>query len=214
MPQISSYADGASARFAVPLHNKQATATVDGSAATISSQGDFSVTLASAPAAGAKVVITFTAVTPVKPGVTLLAQSATAVSVTGTLTETVFAAIPLLARTIGENGMLRVTMLWSYTNSANSKTLRTKLGGTSFFTSQPTTTVAARVVLELRNRNSLTSQVSFNATTTLALGTSGAANATYSIDLSVDQTLQITAQLAATGEVITLEGYTVEAVNP
>src|SRR5213079_2421852 len=52
----------------------------------------------------------------------VLAQSAVAASVTGTLTETVLATIAIPAGAMGVNGAIRVTALWSYTNSADTKT--------------------------------------------------------------------------------------------
>lgn len=62
MATLTERAKAGQTAFSLPQHNKAATATVNGSAATISSQSDFGVVLASAPAEGALVVITYTPV--------------------------------------------------------------------------------------------------------------------------------------------------------
>src|SRR5688500_6060251 len=82
----------------------------------------------------------------------VLAQSAVAASHTGNTTETTLATVTVPANAIGANGRLRVTSLWSHTNSANSKTLRVRFGGaagTIYTSLTVTTTLSTRVLSEV-----------------------------------------------------------------
>ena len=146
------------------------------------------------------------------PGV--VAQSGTASSVTGTTSETVLATIPIPAGALGINGVLRITALWSYTNSANNKTLRINFGGTTWFNQVQTTTASAQGMTMIRNRGSVTSQVGYAISAGSAFGSTSVANATAAINMAVAQNLTITGTLALGTETITLEGYTVEILNP
>lgn len=143
----------------------------------------------------------------------LLAQSAVPSSVTGTTTETVLATIPVPAGALNVNGSLRISSLWSYTNSANTKTLTVKLGATSFLNVAPTTTASFQSMNIIRNR-AINSQVSFVASALSSFTTSNGAPTTGAIDMSAAQNITFTATLANSGETITLEGYTVEILNP
>jgi hypothetical protein len=145
----------------------------------------------------------------------VLAQSAVAASVTGTLTETVLATIAIPAGAIGVNGGIRVTSLWSYTNSADSKSLRSRFNGTNIGTSFSVTTSAQmHHQFTLWNRGAANSQV---ATTpiTASYGTSGNSPATSTIDTSASVSLTLTGQINANAgsNTITLESYTVEIMN-
>lgn len=143
----------------------------------------------------------------------VLAQSAVAVPHTGTTNETALATIAIPAGAMGANGSLRITSLWSYTNSANNKTIQVKLGGTAFFTAINTTTASYNDQTIIRNRT-IATQVSHLANAGSRIGTSGSAPTTGAINMAVAQNLTLTATLANTGETITLEGYTVEILNP
>jgi|GEM_PF-2577904 len=149
-------------------------------------------------------------------GVYVLGSGATSTSVTGTTSETALATISVPANVMGTNGILRVTSQWSYTNSANNKTLRTRLGGlsgTSFWGRVLTTSAGIRVQQEIQNQNSANSQIAFNAGSQSWDITSGAA-ATGSVDTTSTQSLVLTAQLANSAETITLERYLVELIIP
>jgi len=146
------------------------------------------------------------------PGI--LAQSAVAASVTGTLTETVLATIPIPAGAMGVNGMLRVTALWSYTNSANTKTARYRLSGQSLGFVAVTTSSSSKTQAEIANRGALNSQVSGVGALVLPFTNSASAVQTFAIDMSVSQNITLTGLLTNVGETITLESYTVELLNP
>ena len=146
----------------------------------------------------------------------VLAQSAIAASITGTTSETVLATVTIPGGTMGANGTLRVTTLWSYTNSANNKIPRIRLGGlagTLIFSLTATTTGMYRDQREIHNRNAQNSQVFWgNTSSGGGWGTTVGTVSTGSVDTSASQDLVFTAQLANTGETITLEYYLVELV--
>jgi hypothetical protein len=141
------------------------------------------------------------------------AQSAVAASVTGTLTETVLATIAIPAGAMGVNGVIRVTTVWTVTNSADSKVLKTVLGGAVFNNFGVTTTVSVHNYCEVRNRGVVNSQVAYQQNGT---GTASSGNALLAVDTSVAQNLTITGTIGANAgsNTITLEGYTVEILNP
>lgn len=136
----------------------------------------------------------------------VLDQAATAGnSVTGTASETTLATINIAAGAMGANGKIEVNADFSYTNSANAKTLRIKLGGTTLWSGTPTATTGLAVRLTIRNRNAANSQ-RWRAQHVLSSGTWGDSSGTAAIDTASATTITITAQLANTGETITLEG--------
>lgn len=141
----------------------------------------------------------------------ILAQSGVASSVTGTTTETTLATITIPGGMMGQNGMLRLTTLWTLTNNANSKTLRGKLGGGTFFAPVNTGNGSYNGIATLRNRSSA-SQVFLSAGNPTIAGGAGGPAVTLAIDTTVDQPLLITAQLASATDTATLEGYTVEVL--
>jgi hypothetical protein len=149
------------------------------------------------------------------PPIRILGQSAVAVPLTGTVNETVIVSVPIPAGCMGPNSRLRASILWSYTNSANNKTLRVRLGGaagTVHHSLTMTTTVAYRLQMEIANVNSMASQKGA-PTMTGGWGTSTGAIATGAIDMTVDQTLAIIGTLASAGETITVESYLVELIG-
>lgn len=58
--------------------------------------------------------------------------------------ETTLATVSVPANSMGPNGSVIVTAVWSYTNSANVKTMRGRFGGTTFYQTQPTVTASRR----------------------------------------------------------------------
>lgn len=148
----------------------------------------------------------------------VIGQSAVKVSKTGDTSETVMATITIPAGAMGPNGALRVTSLWSFTNSGNAKRLRIRLGGiggTVFFDTNAYTAQEAAVDLArtITNRNSEASQVSRGGTSTGAGGTTSIP-ITGTVDTTVAQDLVLTCQLSNSGETINLESYSVELLVP
>ncbi|MFD2271823.1 hypothetical protein ACFS07_13325 [Undibacterium arcticum] len=146
------------------------------------------------------------------PSTITLAQSAVAVSVTGTLTETTLASVTIPGGVMGLNGSLRITTLWSCTNNANNKTFNVRFGGTSICSNTSMNSSVAYIDRRvLHNRNSLISQVAMPGANG-GSGNSTVALVTMTKDTSVDQLLTITMALANTGDTVTLESYTVEVL--
>lgn len=150
-------------------------------------------------------------------GIRLLAASPTAVPHTGTTAETVLATVLIPGGAMGPIGRLRVISLWSYTNSANSKTMRIRLGGIAGLqvAAQVSTTTATVQTWQLiRNVNAENVQKMFNASSPVPFQTAAtAALVTGAVNTAVDQNLVFTATLANTGETITLEDYMVELIR-
>lgn len=139
----------------------------------------------------------------------LLGASAVAAAVTGTTAETVLATVTVPAGAMGPSGGLEIRSSWTVTNSANSKTLRTRLGGlagSQFQTLGLTTVVTAADVRRIRNRGNAASQVGSAPANASGINVgSGSAHATAAVDTSVAQDLVLTGTLALATESITLE---------
>lgn len=147
----------------------------------------------------------------------IIAHSAVAAALTGTTAETALASIAIPAGAMGANGVIRVTTEWSYTSSANNKSLRTRLGsglsGTMFDLIVPTTNAFQRRQCDIKNRNAQNAQIAPPSGYVAGFGTSTGTPLSGTVDTSAAQTLAITGQLANAGETITLESYIVELAH-
>jgi hypothetical protein len=141
----------------------------------------------------------------------VLAQSAAALPKTGDTAETTLATVTVPAGALGPNGTLRITTLWSNTNSANNKTFKVKLAGTAYGSLVSATTVITRDQRMIHNRGTASSQIGMPGTVG-GFGSSGVAAVTSAIDTSQSQDITFTAQLALGTETITLESYLVEVL--
>lgn len=151
------------------------------------------------------------AVSPAAVGIIVLGRSAPDASATASTNEETLATVAVPANAMGPNGRLRITTQWSYTNSANDKTFRVKLGGSLVSATIQTTTTWARIQSEVINRNSASSQrVPTQGTGFTGLGSAGTASATIAVNTTQAQDLTITGQKASAGETLTLESYLVE----
>lgn len=143
--------------------------------------------------------------------VVVLARSAAPVSHTGDTNEFTFASVTIPAGRLGPNGVLRITRTWTMPNNANTKTLRGKLGATTFFVlalaAGVVTTTAQHLI---QNRASAASQMGTNQDSSSGVGSTASGLVTAAIDTTVDQTLLLTGQLGAAGDTLTLESYLVE----
>lgn len=148
------------------------------------------------------------------PCTIILGSSGAAAGVTGTTSETQLASITVPAGAMGKNGAVGITTLWSYTNSANGKTVRVRFGGPSgvaYQTLVATTTATLQTQTIIINNNSTGAQKAFTGLT-LPYATSTSALTTSSVDTTAATTIYISGQLASSGETITLESYTVELI--
>jgi hypothetical protein len=146
-------------------------------------------------------------------GYDVFAQSAVASSHTGNTTETTLGTINVPARAMGANGRLRITALFSYTNSANVKTLRFRFGGVIAAIGTQTTTNIYRAQIEIANRNSVSSQIVSFAGTGAGWGSNTFGSTSLTVDTDDNAAISITGQLASSGETVTLESYTVELMS-
>lgn len=148
--------------------------------------------------------------TGVASAASVLAANAVAVSGAADTVENTLATISIPGGSMGPNGQLRVTAIFTVTNSANAKTLRLKLAGTTMSSVQVTTIATQLSFALIANRNATNSQVANNAFNMRA--DSSGAVVTAAIDTSATQSLTITGQKALAGETLTLESYTVEVI--
>jgi hypothetical protein len=144
----------------------------------------------------------------------IIAQSAVAVSGAADTNENTLATITVPGGAMGPNGVLRFYTLWSFTNSANTKTGRARLGGiggTAFMSWAQTAFVSANFFMGgIFNRGAANQQIGqplSGSSFTIAFG---GACVTGAVDTNQDQTLVITGQKALAGETFTLEAYLAE----
>lgn len=145
----------------------------------------------------------------------VLGRSAVAVSCPADTTEDILATITVPANSMGANGMLRITTLWSFTNSANLKTMRVRFGGASgtqyVLLSFNTALTASYSQILIGNRNATDSQVGPMAGST-SFSTNANSPITSSVDTTAETSIVLSGQKASSGETITLEMYLVELI--
>jgi len=155
--------------------------------------------------------------------IVVLGSSAVAASAPADATEDILATVNVPAGVMGASGWLRLTSLWSFTGSTNSKTMRARLGGIggTAYLSAATTTAGHVSLYDRRiiaNRALTNSQVGLQTTLltgqTVVDGFSTAASLTSAIDTTALTTLVFTGQKATSGETLTLDSYLVELIIP
>lgn len=146
----------------------------------------------------------------------VLAQSGTAVPLTGSTSETTLATVTIPGGLMGPNGSIEVDVSVSFTANTNLKTLNIKLGGSLIggFGRSGATETGARTNVIVQNRGSQSSQIISQPTATSIIY--GVFTVTYpatlSKDTSTDQTLTITGTLANSADTITLERYSIKVL--
>lgn len=141
---------------------------------------------------------------------------AKAVQVThaGDTAEFTLATLTLPDNTMGPNGIVRVTAVFSCVGVAGAKELRIKLGGTAFLDNNfAANTVGGRVQTQIANRNATNSQVGSSLGVIGFAGTSTGVAVTAALDTTTNLTLLITGQLANAADTIMLESYLVEVYH-
>lgn len=147
-------------------------------------------------------------------GIPVVLKAGSVAAHTGTLTHTALVTAAIPAGKMGANGKFRVSLLGSHTNNANNKNWRVRLGGTggdTFFSFAGSTNDGYHSIVEIQAQNSTSAQVGYLNSTTSSFGT-GAASATGTKDMTADQDLVITAQLANVADTMTLLSYTIEFI--
>lgn len=136
----------------------------------------------------------------------------TAVSVTGTLVETVLWSITIPGGTIGTNGWAEIHFMASANNDASAKTLKWRLGGVAgtevAIGMNLASVLSSNGVRYFACRNSNTAKISTPITggaSPTPWFSSGSGLYTYNFDTSGDVTFVITGTLADAADTLTLE---------
>lgn len=149
---------------------------------------------------------------PLSSGVPrVICASSVASPTTGDTTENTLATCTVPAASMGANGIVRITTVFSYTNSANAKSLRVKFGGTTYQNTSVTTTASVRYQAQIANVNATNSQKGSNTAGNMGTASSGSP-VTSAVDTTAAVTILITGQNSNSGETITLESYLVELI--
>jgi hypothetical protein len=146
------------------------------------------------------------AFTPVIPSGTLTAVTGSNSAYTGSTTETTLINVTVPAGSIGDNGQVIVIANWATNDSAGAKTGTTYLGGSSVGSAVSyTTSTGGSITNSIRNRGSLTAQIS------QVIGGAAAAGSVYTaINTAASTSITITGDLATATDNVILEGFTVE----
>lgn len=148
------------------------------------------------------------------PAPRIIAKSAVAAVSPSDTVENALATITVPAGSMGPNGVLRITSVWSVTNNANVKTARIRLGGpagTIYAAPALASMVSLHDVRTIMNRNSESSQIGGNGGTA-SYGVTTNSVVTSAIDTSAATTIVFTAQKATGADVMILESYIVELI--
>lgn len=144
-----------------------------------------------------------------------LFHSSVAVDLTGTTAETTLRTVTIPGGMLGPDGVLRVSAMWSYTGSVNTKNIRLRLAGTQLNSADnvgSAANVSGAAQWIISNRGSEAAQIS-NPGFSMGLVYAGSqAIPTAAVDTSIDQVLAITGQLASAGELLRLERLLIEVL--
>lgn len=135
----------------------------------------------------------------------ILAGSAVAQSCTSSALDEVLASFTIPGGLLGVNSALQIEPLWTFGSSANNKICKVKIAGVTVYSATRTTSAKEAPLIVLANRNSLASQIQPYDNTYIIGGAS--APATYTIDFSVNVTVEITGQRAGSSDSLKLEYY-------
>lgn len=145
-----------------------------------------------------------------RSGIVAMKNTASSVTDAGATEQDIYSVV-IPAGLIGPNDNWYVEHLWSWPNSATTKTLRLKFGGTTIMSSAATTSASGRGSTHIYMRDSKTAQIYPNATAAPSwqdAQSSSGANTTATIDTNSDITISLTGQWGTAGagsNLITLE---------
>lgn len=148
----------------------------------------------------------------------VLATSSATVSISTGTSEVVLVTIPIPAASMGANGRLRITTMWSLTSSGNNKTTRLRfgasgagLGGSPIVAATMTTNTGIRVQTEIMNVASASIQKSFTTNSNSGFGTTtGTTPISAAINTANASEIVLSGQPANAGETVSIESYCVE----
>ena len=137
----------------------------------------------------------------------ILSTSAIAASCVLSAVDEVLTSFTIQPGTLGVNSILQIEPLWTFSSSVNNKICKVKIGGATVYNATRTTFAKEAPLIVLANRNSLASQIQPYDNTYISAGSG--APATYSIDFSVNVTVELIGQRANSGDALKLEYYRV-----
>jgi hypothetical protein len=135
----------------------------------------------------------------------ILSGSAMATSCTTAAIDEVLASFTIAPGILGVNSVLQIEPLWTFTSSVNNKVLKIKIGGTTVYSATRTASVKEAPLFVLANRGALASQIQPYDSGYVTAGL--IEPATYAIDFSRDQYVEISGQRANSADTLTLEYY-------
>jgi len=140
----------------------------------------------------------------------VLAQSSTAITVTGTTAITPLFSTVLPGGILSDGGSVRITALFSTVVGANAKPIGPRLGGSTLLSASliPATSASGRLSFEFFNRGA--GLQLWPATLQGPHVNNATAIYTTNIDTSVDQLVGISLQPVAAGDSITVEAWRIE----
>lgn len=145
-------------------------------------------------------------------GIRVLCSGGNSPTLSGTTAETTLITCTVPGGTMGANGALRVTAMFEYTNSVNTKSLRVRWGGLTTGIQcigvNQTTTTAYQNLTIVRNLNSVSSQQCLHASN--PYNQTQTTDLLHTLNTATDQTILFTGQLDAGGSA---GGDTVKVVN-
>jgi len=147
---------------------------------------------------------------PILIGQSYSGATRTSANATGDTSYTTIASVVLPGGTMGLNSKLVVITDWDCdaVSTARTKTLAVDFGGTNIQAPTTTTLITYKIMVEIQNLNSLTSQKTANSVTYVAT-----ANPRYatSIDTTINQNIDFKCKwdAALSGATITLLGYSI-----
>ena len=145
----------------------------------------------------------------------VVASSASSSSLTASTSEATLASVTVPGGSLGGNGGVRVTAIYSFANAtANNKTPRIRFGGTAgtiYYGANFTSASTVRVQLEVFNVGTTNSQK--GNPNSVTFGSSGAAVTTSNIDTTQDFSIFFRGLLTDATDTIRLESYLVEVLH-
>ena len=154
----------------------------------------------------------------VMPG-SVLGRSGIASSITDSpaqsTTESTLQTLVIPANTLGVNDGIEISILYSCTNTAATKRIRGRFGGSVLWNLDLTTHLTFRQDFILRNRNSLSSQIAQAASTTIFSPIGSVGVQTFTLDFAAEQTLTLTGQFPVAGtslNTLAIEQYSVTLI--
>ncbi len=146
-------------------------------------------------------------------GCTVIATRTTATfNWTGSTASTPFDVITIPAYSVAPSGYLEIEVKWSFTSSANTKTLGAVLGHTNFaWTDVQTTNHSSTWKFSIQNTGSTSSQT---AASTINNGGSTIDYDFFTFDFTQEQRIALWGTLANASDVMKIQSFTVRAYNP